>query len=275
MSKMVYLPYVRYEHEEGESEGTGWYFTQYNTETGEGKGWHGTKFVPDCFFETKCENGDPETRFFDVNTNEPIKHWRWPEPPDDDGFTNYGSLPEFVVSNLQKVFRVVNLNEETYGCPCTIYGRLNTLVELANKDALLGIQVLQESDDGKLHDTDTLEYYKISEVRLTSCKDDTARRCINEAAEREDGYLWNLYSSFTDFAEENKEKVFRVIVKSEFCGNIPEDGFETRRCKMSSVVVLPDDDVLIGLRILDNEQMEYRKLSTVQLQYRGYDNQPE
>ena len=38
MSKMVYLPYVHFEQEEGEAEGTGWYFTQYNTETGEGQG---------------------------------------------------------------------------------------------------------------------------------------------------------------------------------------------------------------------------------------------
>ena len=47
MSKMVYLPYVRFEQEEGEEEGIGWYFTQYNTETGEGRGWHGTEFMPD------------------------------------------------------------------------------------------------------------------------------------------------------------------------------------------------------------------------------------
>ncbi len=38
MSKMFCLPYVRYEHEEGEPEGTGWYYTQYNAETWEGKG---------------------------------------------------------------------------------------------------------------------------------------------------------------------------------------------------------------------------------------------
>ena len=49
---------------------------------------------------------------------------------------------------------------------------MTTLVELANKDALLGIQMLQESDDGKLYDTDTLEYYKLSEIRLTSCQED-------------------------------------------------------------------------------------------------------
>ena len=73
MSKMVYLPYVRFEQEEGEAEGIGWYFTQYNAETGEGKGWYGTEFMPDCLFETKCEGGEPETKFFDVNTNEPIK----------------------------------------------------------------------------------------------------------------------------------------------------------------------------------------------------------
>ena len=30
MSKMVYLPYVHFEQEEGEAEGIGWYFTQYN-----------------------------------------------------------------------------------------------------------------------------------------------------------------------------------------------------------------------------------------------------
>ena len=38
MSKMIYLPYVRFEQEEGEAEGIGWDFTQYNAETGEGKG---------------------------------------------------------------------------------------------------------------------------------------------------------------------------------------------------------------------------------------------
>ena len=75
MSKMVYLPYVRFEQEEGEAEGIGWYFTQYNAETGEGEGWHGTEFMPDCLFETKCEGGEPETKFFDVNPNEPIKQW--------------------------------------------------------------------------------------------------------------------------------------------------------------------------------------------------------
>ena len=37
MSKMVYFPYVRFEQEEGEAEGIGWYFTQYNAETGEGQ----------------------------------------------------------------------------------------------------------------------------------------------------------------------------------------------------------------------------------------------
>ena len=50
MSKMVYLTYVRFEQEEGEAEGIGWYFTQYNAETGEGRGWHGTEFVPDCLY---------------------------------------------------------------------------------------------------------------------------------------------------------------------------------------------------------------------------------
>lgn len=170
--KMIYLPYVRFEQEEGEAEGIGWYFTQYNAETGEGKGWHGTEFMPDCLFETKCEGGEPETKFFDVNTNEPIKQWSWPEPPDDNAFTNYGSLDEFVANNSQKVFRVVDLDEEAYGCPCMIYGRLSTMIELADKGALLGIQVLQESNDGKLYDMDTLEYYKLNEIRLTSCKED-------------------------------------------------------------------------------------------------------
>ena len=112
MSKMVYLPYVRFEQEEGEAEGIGWYFTQYNAETGEGRGWHGTEFMPDCLFETKYEGGEPETKFFDVNTNEPIKQWSWPEPPDDNAFTNYGSLDEFVANNLQKVFRIVDLLNE-------------------------------------------------------------------------------------------------------------------------------------------------------------------
>ena len=127
MSKMIYLPYVRFEQEEGEAEGIGWYFTQYNTETGEGRGWHGTEFMPDCFFETKCENGEPETKFFDVRTNEPIKQWSWPEPQDDNAFTNYGSLAEFVANNSQKVFRIVDLDEEAYDCPCTIYGRLTNI----------------------------------------------------------------------------------------------------------------------------------------------------
>lgn len=92
--------------------------------------------------------------------------------PDDNAFTNYGSLDEFVANNSQKVFRVVDLDEEAYGCPCMIYGRLSTMIELADKGALLGIQVLQESDDGKLYDTDTLEYYKLNEIRLTSCQED-------------------------------------------------------------------------------------------------------
>ena len=85
---------------------------RYNAETGEGRGWHGTEFMPDCLFETKCEGGEPETKFFDVNTNEPIKQWSWPEPPDDNAFTNYGSLDEFVANNSQKVFRVVDLLNE-------------------------------------------------------------------------------------------------------------------------------------------------------------------
>lgn len=275
MSKMVYLPYVHFEQEEGEAEGTGWYFTQYNAETGEGRGWHGTEFMPDCFFETKCENGEPETKFFDVNTNEPMKQQSWPEPPDDNAFTNYGSLDEFVENNSQKVFRVVDLDEEAYGCPCTIYGRLTTLVELANKDTLLGIQVLQESDDGKLYGTDTLEYYKLSEIRLTSCKEDMKRYYTDEAAEWIANYTWNAYGSFSRFAEKNKDKVFRVIIKPEFCGNVPEDSFDARRCKMSSVVTLPDDDVLIGLRMLDIAQVEYRKLSEVHLRCRADDNQHE
>lgn len=67
--------------------------------------------MPDCLFETKCEGGEPETKFFDVNTNEPIKQWSWPEPSDDNAFTNYGSLDEFVANNLQKVFRIVDRNK--------------------------------------------------------------------------------------------------------------------------------------------------------------------
>ena len=95
MRKMVYLPYVRFEQEEGE-----------------GRGWHGTEFMPDCLYETTCEGGEPETKFFDVNTNEPIKQWSWQEPPDDNAFTSYGSLDEFVANNSQKVFRVVDLLNE-------------------------------------------------------------------------------------------------------------------------------------------------------------------
>ena len=224
MSKMVYLPYVRFEQEEGEAEGIGWYFTQYNAETGEGRGWHGTEFMPDCFFETKCEGDEPETKFFDVNTNEPIKQWSWPEPPDDNAFTNYGSLDEFVANNSQKMFRIVDL---------------------------------------------------LNEIRLTSCKEDMTRHCTDEAAERIVNYTWNTYGSFSRFAEKNKDKVFRVIVKPEFCGNVPEDSFDARRCKMSSVVTLPGDDILIGLRMLDTAQVEYRKLSEVHLQCRADDNQPE
>lgn len=34
MRKMVYLPYVRFEQEEGE-----------------GRGWHGTEFMPDCLYQ--------------------------------------------------------------------------------------------------------------------------------------------------------------------------------------------------------------------------------
>lgn len=92
---MVYLPYVRFEQEEGE-----------------GRDRHGTEFMPDCLFETKCEGGEPETKFFDVNTTEPIKQWSWPEPPDDNAFTNYGSLDEFVANNSQKMFRIVDLLNE-------------------------------------------------------------------------------------------------------------------------------------------------------------------
>ena len=272
MSKIVYHPYVRFEQEEGEKEGTGWYFTRYNAETGEGKGWHGTKYMPDCFFETRCEDGEPETRFFDVHNYRSVQQWNWPKPPDDNAFTNYGSLPEFVANNSQKVFRVVDFNEEAYGGPCMIYGRLTTLVELANKDTLLGIQVLQESDDGKLYDTDTLEYYKLSEIRLTSCKEDTARRYTDEATEWVADYTWNAYDSFSKFAEENKDKVFRVLVKPEFCGDIPEDSFDPRSCKISSIVALPDNDVLIGLRMLDIGQVEYRKLSEVHLKCCADDN---
>ena len=224
MSKMVYLPYVHFEQGKGEPKGNGWYFTQYNAETGEGRGWHGTEFMPDCLFETKCEGGEPETKFFDVNTNEPIKQWSWPEPPDDNAFTNYGSLDEFVANNSQKVFRIVDL---------------------------------------------------LNEIRLTSCKEDMTRHCTDEAAERIVNYTWNTYGSFSRFAEKNKDKMFRVLVKPEFCGDVPEDSFDARRCKMSSVVTLPGDDILIGLRMLDTAQVEYRKLSEVHLQCRADDNQPE
>ena len=92
--------------------------------------------MPDCLFETKCEGGEPETKFFDVNTNEPIKQWSWPEPPDDNAFTNYGSLDEFVANNSQKVFRIVDRDKEAQDCPCMIYGRLSTMIELADKGAL-------------------------------------------------------------------------------------------------------------------------------------------
>ena len=47
MRKMIYLPYARFEQEEGEEEGIGWYFTQYTLKP-ESKGWHGTEFMPDC-----------------------------------------------------------------------------------------------------------------------------------------------------------------------------------------------------------------------------------
>ena len=50
--------------------------------------------------------------FFDVNTNEPINQWSWQEPPDDNAFTSYGSLDEFVANNSQKMFRIVDLLNE-------------------------------------------------------------------------------------------------------------------------------------------------------------------
>ena len=103
--KMIYLPYVRFEQEEGEAEGIGWYFTQYNAETGEGKGWHGTEFMPDYFFETNCECGEPETKFFDVHINEPIEQWSWPEPPDDDAFTNYDACSNTTRVSLSSAFK--------------------------------------------------------------------------------------------------------------------------------------------------------------------------
>ena len=103
--KMIYLPYVRFEQKEGEAEDSGWYFTQYNAETGEGKGWHGTEFMPDCFFETNCECGEPETKFFDVHINEPIKQWSWPESPDDDAFTNYDACSNTTRVSLSSAFK--------------------------------------------------------------------------------------------------------------------------------------------------------------------------
>ena len=103
--KMIYLPYVRFEQKEGEAEDSGWYFAQYNAETGEGKGWHGTEFMPDCFFETNCECGEPETKFFDVHINEPIEQWSWPEPPDDDTFTNYDACSNTTRVSLSRAFK--------------------------------------------------------------------------------------------------------------------------------------------------------------------------
>ena len=75
--------------------------------------------------------------------------------------------------------------------------------------------------------------------------------------------------------KENKDKVLRVLVKPKFFGDVPEDSFDARHCKMSSGVTLPDAGALIGLRILDADQVEYRKLSEVHLQCRADDNQPE
>ena len=98
------------------------------------------------------------------------------------------------------------------------------------------------------------------------------RHCTDEAAEQIANYTWNVYGSFSRFAGKNKDKVFRVIVKPEFCGDVPEDSFDARCCKMYSVVTLPDADVLIGLRMLDIAQVEYRKLSEVHLQCRADDN---
>ena len=103
--KMIYLPYVRFDQKEGEAEDSGWYFAQYNAETGEGKGWHGTEFMPDCFFETNCECGEPETKFFDVHINEPIEQWSWPEPPDDDTFTNYDACSNTTRVSLSSAFK--------------------------------------------------------------------------------------------------------------------------------------------------------------------------
>ena len=107
--------------------------------------------------------GEPETKFFDVNTTEPIKQWVGPEPPDDNAFTNYGSLDEFVKRIIRRRCSALLTAIKAQDCPCMIYGRLSTMIELADKGAL-GIQVLQESDDGKLYDTDTLEYYKLNEI---------------------------------------------------------------------------------------------------------------
>ena len=90
------------------------------------------------------------------------------------------------------------------------------MIELADKGVLLGIQVLQESDDGKLYDTDTLEYYKLNEIRLTSCQEDMARHCTDEAAVRIANYTWNAYGSFSRFAEKNKDKVFRDVISLFF-----------------------------------------------------------
>ena len=60
MSKMVYLPYVHFEQGKGEPKGNGWYFTQYNAETGEGKGWHGIEFTFSSFCivlrKVQCRN---------------------------------------------------------------------------------------------------------------------------------------------------------------------------------------------------------------------------
>ena len=66
MSKMVYLPYVRFEQEEGEAEGIGWYFTQYNAETEKVKAGMEQSSCRTVSLKQKCEGGEPETKFFDV-----------------------------------------------------------------------------------------------------------------------------------------------------------------------------------------------------------------
>ena len=61
--------------------------------------------MPDCFFETNCECGEPETKFFDVHINEPIEQWSWPEPPDDDAFTNYDACSNTTRVSLSSAFK--------------------------------------------------------------------------------------------------------------------------------------------------------------------------